>query len=128
MTTWVSGGDVADVLIAEYRSVADRVDRLTAELATATDERNAVVAALLDTGLTQRKVCELTGLTITQLRTAVWNDWNTIPSRRRERPAELVAVEVDRPHPWAAGIVRFRRGDLWLFYGAKLDRARRGCW
>lgn len=45
------------------------------------------------------------------------------------RAVELVAVTVDRPHPWAAGVVRFGLpGDLWWFYGTKLDRARAAVW
>lgn len=65
-----------DVLMAEYRPVAERVGRLAAELATATAERNAVVAALAEAGLTQRAICDLTGLTVAQVRTACWADWN----------------------------------------------------
>lgn len=68
-------GDV-DVLLAEYEQVAARVDVLTTELVAATRERDAVLAALAaETGLTQRAVCDLTGLTISRLRTALWNDW-----------------------------------------------------
>lgn len=37
----------------------------------------------------------------------------------------MVAVEVDAPHPWTPGVERFRLRDLWVFYGAKLERAQR---
>lgn len=67
-------GDV-DVLMGEYQPAAALVERLSGELAAATAERDAILDALWCSGLTQREVCELTGLTPTRLRTAVSNHW-----------------------------------------------------
>jgi hypothetical protein len=67
--------DHVDLLMSEYRPAAERCDRLAAKLAAATAERNAVLAALSKTGLRQRDICDLTGLTITRLRSALWSEW-----------------------------------------------------
>lgn len=67
--------DAVGDLMAEYAAAADQVDQLTSGLALATAERDAVLAALAETGLTQQSIVERTGVTISTLRTALHNDW-----------------------------------------------------
>ncbi len=69
------GLDAVDELMTEYVAAANQVDLLTQALRLATGERDAVLAALSDTGLTQQAVAQLTGVTISTLRTALRNDW-----------------------------------------------------
>ena len=75
-----------DVLLAEYNHVATRVHTLAGQLEAATRERDTILAALTnETGLTHHAVCELTGLTITRLRTALHNHW--LHNHKSNRPA-----------------------------------------
>jgi len=67
--------DAVDGLMVEYATAAAQVDQLAAQLRQATAERNAVLAALSEAGLTQQAITARTGLTITQLRTGLHNDW-----------------------------------------------------
>ena len=64
-----------DELLREYSAAADKVHQLGVALEQATSERNAVLAALSETGLTQQQVSTMTGLTVAQLRTARHNAW-----------------------------------------------------
>lgn len=75
-TDRVAVAERVELLMDEYRPIAALVESLTLRLTAATIERNAVLAALSETGLRQVDICALTGLTISKLRTAVWNDWD----------------------------------------------------
>jgi len=71
----MTGRPDIDELMMEYTAAADQVDQLTVNLGLAKAERNAVLAALVEAGLTQQAIVQLTGLTVTKLRTALWHDW-----------------------------------------------------
>lgn len=94
-----------DELVMEYAAAADQVDQLSAALALATRERNAVLAAMAAAGLTYRQMTGLTGLTAAIIRTGLFNaaradrtitaglTWK--PARPGDTPAGLVPGEDD---------------------------------
>jgi hypothetical protein len=74
IATTVRRGD-PDVLAGEFTAAQATVDRLTVELRAATVERNAVLAALAETGMTFREMSQRTGMAPWRIRTALWNDY-----------------------------------------------------
>lgn len=65
----------AGALASEYAEVAERVGQLGIALAAATRERNAVLAAMAEAGLTYAQMTEITGMPAWRIRTALHNDW-----------------------------------------------------
>lgn len=69
--------DHLDLLIAEYRAAAERVETAQVVWDTAIGDRNAAVAAIAEIVPTQRDIAEATGLTVARVRNILWQTWKT---------------------------------------------------